>query len=125
MTSVVAFAGGLFVDLMGLPLPSGTGDSLTDFTLCDFPGYAQQAYDSSYAYTYDPVNFAYGFDSFPVTFQWTSPGISHYPNAYGYVVSDAGGQVCFWVAFPVSYVFAGPGDYLTFNVSMEFPATYA
>jgi hypothetical protein len=97
-----------------IPNPSGTMDNLTDFYLCDFPGYGVQRW---LAGTIDEWPPGSGQMSVKTTCLYTctaAPGVS-VNQANGYVVSDNNGFVLWYQPFG-GFVFGSAGDYLQFDV---------
>jgi hypothetical protein len=102
------------------PNSSGTGDFISDYSICDFPGYATQ---QLYATVIDPG--AYFTEQTENDFLWTNEGsfpfsVTPAPNCpVGAVIYDASGIVMA-ANLPVgsAFQFLNPGDYLEIAIIM-------
>lgn len=89
----------------------------TDFTPCDFTGYAPLAGAPA-----GPVNDPSGKgEAFYLdkVFIAGSPFISGAQNALGYLLSDGAGALYMWEAFPVPVPFTASGDFLDLNAMLS------
>jgi hypothetical protein len=100
-----------------IPNGSGTFDELTDFSICNFPGYQQQQFVPT---TVNPDgDFGAAGESLSQNPIWTASGPGGPPGngVRGIVFSDSGGLVIGWWDFtgglPPVMNFVNPGDFLT------------
>lgn len=116
---------GPFVGDLILSGPSGPGDSLSEFTLASFPGYAQVQLFPASAIVVDSGGDGWSQDWGPLFFQLTSnlpiPGVT----VTGYVVSDAGGSVLWYNTISGGFIFLNAGDMLTITQQLDIKWRYS
>lgn len=106
------------------PNGSGTNDYLTDFTICDFPGYATQYF---YETIITPPGTGELVEQLQQSYTWTSTGLNPDPfthAAIGCVCADALGQVLWFMVFEDAAVYYSAGDFLTLNISYNSAYDY-
>lgn len=105
------------------PNGSGTNYQLTDFAICEFPGYAPNQ-----AYTNLILGPSAGFGSeMDNEYNWTASGIPSDPTkatALGIVASDPTGTVCYYQVFTAGAAFFANGDYLNITIGLVLLSDY-